>query len=185
MNKKRARRIFSAKRDKLTPAEKERAEEKIEENLFSAEGVFDAEHYFVYLSFKSEVSTANIISRLISRGKKVYVPKMVNGRMLAVKISGGMTVNGYGIAEPKDTVEAERIDVCITPLVAADEALNRVGYGKGCYDRFFEEHPSCVKIGLCFAAQVSKKKIETEATDVPLDYLITEKGTEKRRVENI
>lgn len=184
MKKKRARRKFSAKRDRLLPSERQAAQAKIEEDLFALENFTAHEHYFVYLSFKSEVSTANIISRLYNLGKKVYVPKIVGGRMLAVKISGGMALNAYGIAEPKDTVEAEKIDVCITPLLAVDKSLHRVGYGKGYYDRFFAEH-ACVKIGVCFAAQRYKKNFETDGGDVPLDYAVTEKGTEKRQVENV
>ena len=99
--------------------------------------------------------------------------------MLAVKISGGMKINSFGIAEPVDTVKAEKIDVCVTPLAAADKQLRRVGYGKGYYDKFFAVN-DCVKIGVCFSAQVSQKEIETESTDVPLDILVTEKGVLKR-----
>lgn len=183
MKKKRARRIFSARRDRLLPSVRQAAQEKIEENLFALEGFAEHTHYFVYLSFKSEVSTANIISRLLNAGKKVYVPKIVNGKMLAVKISGKMTLNAYGIAEPADTAEAEKIDVCIAPLLAADKSLYRVGYGKGYYDRFFAEH-DCVKIGVCFSAQRYAKNFEIESTDIPLDFAVTEKGTEKRQVEN-
>lgn len=108
MKKVRARRKYLAKRDKLIGAARERAQSALEENLFSLGGFFDARDYFVYLSFGSEVATNNIISALVNRGKRVYVPKLSNGKMLAVKISGGMKVNAFGIAEPTDTIEAEK-----------------------------------------------------------------------------
>ena len=179
MKKDRARRIFSARRDRLSPAARERAERRIEENLFALDGFREHAHYFIYLSFKSEVSTANIISRLINEGKKVYVPKIVNGKMIAAEISGGMENNAYGIAEPRDTIEAGKVDVCITPLLAADKSLYRVGYGKGYYDRFFAEH-DCVKIGILYSVQKYGKNFKTESTDIPLDYAVSEKGTEKK-----
>ena len=179
MKKARARRKFLAKRDKIIGAARERAQAAIEENIFSVGGFFDAEDYFIYLSFGSEVATNSIISALLSRGKRIYVPKICEGKMLAVKISGGMKINSFGIAEPVDTVKAEKIDVCVTPLAAADKQLRRVGYGKGYYDKFFAVN-DCVKIGVCFSAQVSQKEIETESTDVPLDILVTEKGVLKR-----
>ena len=183
MKKKRARRKFSTKRDNLSPETRRLAEEKIEENLFSLKGFTDAENYFVYLGVGGEVPTANIISRLLNLGKNIYVPKISGEDMLAVRAGAKMKNNRFGIPEPEGTEEAARIDVCITPLVAADCALNRIGRGKGYYDRFFAAHP-CVKIGVCYAAQVYKKTFDTEAGDVPLDFLVTEKGTEKR-VENV
>ena len=184
MKKVRARRKYLAKRDKLIGAARERAQSALEENLFSLGGFFDARDYFVYLSFGSEVATNNIISALVNRGKRVYVPKLSNGKMLAVKISGGMKVNAFGIAEPTDPIEAEKIDVCITPLAAADRLLHRVGYGKGYYDRFFAEN-ECVKIGVCFSAQFSEKEIETESTDVALDVLVSEKWIKRKESESV
>ena len=59
--------------------------------------------------------------------------------------------NKWNILEPaeSESVEIERIDVCLVPLLCFDERGFRVGYGKGFYDKFLSEcRADCLKIGL-------------------------------------
>lgn len=173
MTKEKARKKYRAVRDKIKLSERNAAAVKVAETVLAMPETERARDFFVYLGFGAELSTETLISGLLMRGKNVYVPKLVGEDMLAVAISGGLTVNSFGIAEPNDTVVAQNIDVAVTPLIAVDRALNRVGYGKGYYDRFFAKN-NCFRLGVCFAAQVADA-IECEPQDMPLNALITEK----------
>jgi 5-formyltetrahydrofolate cyclo-ligase len=83
--------------------------------------------------------------------------------------------NDYNIPEPIDGIEipTSKIEVVFVPLLAFDKKGNRVGYGKGFYDRFLSEcNPETIKIGLSFFD--SEELIEDVfENDVKLDYCVT------------
>lgn len=84
----------------------------------------------------------------------------------------------FGTEEPKEYKEITDIDVCFLPLVACDLSFNRLGYGKGYYDRFLSAN-ACLKIGICYDFQIVDK-IDYNLWDVPLDIIITEKRIIKK-----
>ncbi len=63
-------------------------------------------------------------------------------------------------------------DITVTPLIGFNKELHRIGFGKGCYDRFFAVHPKTVKIGLAYCEQYAE--FEASEYDIKLDYIITE-----------
>lgn len=62
----------------------------------------------------------------------------------------------------------------ITPGVAFDRNKNRVGFGRGYYDRFFLKYPNAKKIAIAFEEQIINEGIETDKYDKKVDILITE-----------
>lgn len=87
--------------------------------------------------------------------------------------------NAWGIVEPLagERVSETALDVVIIPLLIADSKGNRVGYGKGFYDRFLAAcRPDCVKIGLSYFDPI-EQIADVQPFDVPLDMLITPKAT--------
>lgn len=83
--------------------------------------------------------------------------------------------NAWGIMEPVegDRVNESALDVVLIPLLVADSKGNRVGYGKGFYDRFLAQcRPDCVKIGISYFEPI-EKIADVDAFDVPLDILVT------------
>ena len=72
-------------------------------------------------------------------------------------------------------------DVIVVPLLAFDRLHNRLGYGKGYYDKFLSKYNNTkgkkpfLTIGLAFSFQ-KYKKIPTTKSDIKLDYILTEKG---------
>lgn len=64
-----------------------------------------------------------------------------------------------------------RLDVVITPLVAFDNNNSRLGYGTGCFDRFFKNYENLLKIGVGFACQECPS-LPTDKWDVPLNLII-------------
>ena len=93
-------------------------------------------------------------------------------------IKDPLKINKYGIPEPT----SERVlypNILLVPLVAYDKSHNRLGYGKGYYDRFIKKNKKKLKnfitIGLAFSFQ-KYKKIPTSIHDIKLDYILSEKG---------
>ena len=83
--------------------------------------------------------------------------------------------NELNILEPKDTevISPEKIDMVLIPLLACDLQGNRVGYGKGYFDRYLKNcRPDCIKVGLSFFEPIEQID-DTEDYDVPLDFCIT------------
>ena len=83
--------------------------------------------------------------------------------------------NAYHIMEPEggQTAESADIDLVLVPLLAFDERGNRVGYGKGYYDRFLAEcRADVIKVGLSFF-EAGPLIDDTDEFDIPLTYCVT------------
>lgn len=78
----------------------------------------------------------------------------------------------FGVMEPDTGSDTVIPDVLIVPIVAFDKGKNRIGYGKGYYDRYLQTFEG-IKIGMAFEAQLTDY-IPVEKFDVPLDYIVTE-----------
>jgi 5-formyltetrahydrofolate cyclo-ligase len=84
-------------------------------------------------------------------------------------------INKFGIEEPIDGIDMipTEIDMFIVPLLGFDKKGHRVGYGKGCYDRFLKKcRKDCIKIGFSYFDTIEKID-DTDKYDVRLDYCIT------------
>ncbi|MDF4203496.1 5-formyltetrahydrofolate cyclo-ligase [Maribacter sp. SA7] len=135
-------------------------------------------HIFLPIEQKSEIDTEGIISILLGLDKNVIVPKIISDTSLEHYLltdNTKFTTNNLNIPEPVDgiTIEAKKLDVVFIPLLAFDEQGNRIGYGKGYYDRFLGEcKEDVIKIGLSFFEAESNIE-DVDTTDIPLDYCIT------------
>lgn len=182
MNKSQLRTRFKEKRSRLTPEDVEDKSLKIANQALKL-GIWDKQYYHLFLSITRhhEVHTEYLLHILQGKDKNVVVSKSnFNTRMLEhflLTDSTPILLNSYGIPEPVDGIEVpvNKIDVVFVPLLACDEKGNRVGYGKGFYDRFLAECRADVKkIGLSFFDPVST--IATDDHDVKLDSLVTPTG---------
>ena len=129
---------------------------------------------FVYLSFSSEAPTDKLIQRLEEYGYEVYCPRVEADRMCAVRLGEDMTLSRFGIREPIGKPFDGEIDVAILPLLAVDEQGNRLGYGKGFYDRWLLKNERTKRIGYGFDFQVLKE-VPCDETDQKLDAVVTDK----------
>ena len=104
-----------------------------------------------------------------------------NGMMKFIqwKLFEPLRVNTYGFLEPLVNGKSVNPDLIIVPLLAYDKFYNRLGYGKGYYDKFFTQYlknkKNILTIGLAFSFQ-KYKKIPISKSDVKLNYILTEKG---------
>ena len=87
-----------------------------------------------------------------------------------------LKINKLGIPEPIKAKNKIVPDLILVPLVAYDNSLNRLGYGGGFYDRYFDKNfkvKKIIKIGLAFSFQ-KIKKLPINKFDKKLDAVITE-----------
>ena len=90
----------------------------------------------------------------------------------------GIYVNKFGILEPDVLNKKVKPDFILVPLVAFDNELNRIGYGKGYYDRILKKiknEKKIISLGVAYSFQRCKN-IPTNRHDFRLDYIFTEQG---------
>lgn len=152
--------------------------EKIEEE---AQTVFDtiealrvfqnAKNVMLYASLPDELPTSDTIKRW-SNSKDVYLPRVSGDDIEVVKLDGDMVTGSFGIQEPQgESVSPECLDLIIVPAVALDRHCNRLGRGRGFYDRLLRSSKAFT-IGVAFDVQFVDE-VPTEETDVPLCGIVT------------
>lgn len=173
------RKIYLEKRRNLTTDEVKAFSERIYQNFIRHFEVRKGAKIHIFQSIPkfNEVDTSLFINYFFKKGAKVYVPKMNGEQLLAIEITPetDMAVNSWGILEPLSNRDAgvQDYDFVITPLLYCDAEGNRVGYGKGFYDRFFAGIESeSQKIGVGFFTP-QDMVTDLHPGDVPLDYLVT------------
>ncbi len=180
LQKKKIRKIIGIRRRLISNFQKLHLDILVYLNLKKFLSKLNFNTVFVYMNLPYEVDTSRIINYLSAKGKRICVPKIVDRiRMIAgeYRKDGKLKRNRFGIVEPKETIEVNPsdIDVCIIPLLAFDQSLNRIGFGKGYYDRFLKEvEPSCLKVGVAYHFQ-KVPKIFSERHDVKLDVIVTDR----------
>lgn len=157
----------------------------IKDTLFGIDEFNKAKTVLLYASYNSEVSTFAIMDECKKQGKHVAFPKcsLVDGvpNLTFYEVSKfSQLAGGYkGIPEP-DTIKynlkkiSDKIDVVIVPGVCFDKNGNRLGYGKGFYDRFLKKYPNVYRIGIAFDEQICDD-IPTEKTDLAVNMIVTDK----------
>ena len=170
MNKQQIRKQVLALREQLSFEERERGAVLLTERICGHQWFYRSDIILAFVSYKSEIETTQIIEEALRCGKKVYVPKVdfavPQSRLVFYRIySLDELVSGYkGIPEPVDNPaeryvyhsnEAEKTLV-LMPGAVFDKQRNRIGYGKGYYDRFLadKEVLQLRTIGVGFACQL-------------------------------
>lgn len=130
----------------------------------------------LYHSLKDEVDTHEFI-RKWSREKRILLPVVV-GDDLELRLYTGpedLKPGAYGIEEPTGELFTDYadIDFIAVPGVAFDRNGNRLGRGKGYYDRLLPRIPSAYKAGICFPFQLVEK-VPAEPFDIRMDEIITQ-----------
>jgi 5-formyltetrahydrofolate cyclo-ligase len=135
---------------------------------------------FTYVSKDSEVESLVIINCLLEEGKTVVVPIIQTNtktlRLSYLKRVADLKPGTFRVPEPLPTdapVVTEMIEIALVPLIGFDRNGNRLGYGRGYYDRFFETHPNIPRIGLAYACQEAVA-IPADPFDRKLNWIITE-----------
>lgn len=185
MNKQECRSYFKAKRISLSDEEILELNAQLLEQMkkFDWTG-YSRIHVFLSISKFKEPDTLEFISWI--KKIKPYVALVISKSDF---ISGTMTnylydenivlqTNSWGIPEPADgiSVDDKSIDIVIVPMLVCDQTGNRVGFGKGFYDRFLAGcRADVVTVGLSFFKPIDNLS-DVDEWDYPLDYCITPNG---------
>lgn len=179
-SKKKLREVMVRNREEIPYSEQITAAASVREFVRAWAPFRDADCVCSYISLRSEMPTAGIILRVLESGKTVIVPKVFGNiiRFFRIKNLTDDLVRGtFGVLEPNETCEeisAEEAGVCLIPGLAFDRHGNRIGYGKGFYDRFLATLPKSIPtIGLAFDQQVFDAIPFTMECDVPVKFLVT------------
>ncbi len=139
----------------------------------------------IYMSIKNEVRMEYLIDLNKSADVQFYMPLCDNhGKMCFYKFESMdfMKRDSFGILSPKNSnkIDEKNIDVFFVPGLAFDKYGNRVGYGKGCFDRSLKKAGNSHFIGVCYDFQFIKNDVlEFESEDVKMNSIITENGIYK------
>ena len=169
-------------RDKHKKGEKHCKDCAIREKLFKLPEFSKANIILFYVSVKGEVRTDRMISQALRRGKKILVPfaKPKEKELLISEIHdlNELSPGAFGIPAPMHPKEfpLNKIDLVIIPGIAFDKKGNRIGYGRGFYDRFLKKLKKNVPlVALAYDFQIVEQ-IPTDRMDVKVHKIITEKG---------
>jgi 5-formyltetrahydrofolate cyclo-ligase len=179
------RRQVLLKRDSLEPELRSDLSSRIRTRLASTDFFKRADTILLYISFRSEVETLDLMDDAISMGKQVFAPvTLVEEHRLEIYQLASRTElvpGAYGIAEP-DTDKCPKgdpssLDLVIVPRSVFSLSCGRYGYGGGFYDRFLSTRaPQAVRAGLAFDFQVMDS-IPLAPHDELMDYIVTDRRT--------
>lgn len=180
MNKKELRTKYKQLRQQFSEAEIEEKSLAIANQLLRLD-IWDKIYFHIFLPIreKNEVDTEFILQILHGKDKEIVVSKSnfetLKMEHFLLTENTKLKKNKYNIDEPINglNVSDQMIDVVFVPLLAYDKKGNRVGYGKGFYDKFLAScKPSVIKVGVSFFEPEDSINDVLES-DIRLDYCVT------------
>lgn len=174
------RQQFLEVRRSLSTSEVEKLSRLMTKQLKKLDSFLEADtiHTYVSMDQQREISTRSLIQDCLDLGKKVVVPKIKKGGQLThhpIQSLSELEQNNWGVLEPNtdELTDTREISLIIVPMVAADFNMNRIGYGKGFYDRFLKQ-TGAFRIGLCYNCTLSWNRLPVDTFDQQLNVVITE-----------
>jgi 5-formyltetrahydrofolate cyclo-ligase len=160
---------------------------QIARNLFSLPEFRDARVIATYVAKSDEAQTEPIITEALRSGKQVIVPRSDPSTLRLsfspIKDLKELKPGTFGIPEPhrgQVVIPLVDSDLVLVPVVAWDPNGNRIGYGKGYFDRELKSRGRAPAVGLAFEMQ-RHDIIPADSGDERLDMLITETGIHRFR----
>ena len=185
------RKLARNRRDALTQEERAEMSARIATRLFAHPLYENASAVCCYVSFRSEVSTTDILNRILHDKKTLFCPKVLDVTSSKMdffeitSIDDDLVPGCMGIPEPRGTTQtfSGRLsqnkepghDLFVMPGLAFNHARDRIGYGGGFYDRYLRSLSQDVPtVALAFDVQVFDCAFPAEEYDRRPDVLITE-----------
>lgn len=166
--KRNLRREVLSLRDNIPEKERERGRILITERICNHQMFCSSDILLAFVNYGSEIDTQDIISEALKKGKVVYVPRVEGEDMNFYRINSleDLCVGYKGIREPAEGAEAflysgkdaEKV-LMLMPGAVFDEGRNRIGYGKGFYDRYLSDKAGLQirTIGIGYKCQLVKE----------------------------
>ncbi len=169
------RKDILAKRDRISPEEKQLLDEQLCNKLEMLIYEKGTKTIHSYLPFGSEPDIRPLLQKLLDKGHTIICPKALPKRTLQNLVLTSLTEleeGRFGTQHPASgIVHTSPIDLFIVPGVSFNISNHRLGYGAGYYDTFFAVNAGGFKLGICYPLQFGYD-FPVEAHDVPLDAVI-------------
>jgi 5-formyltetrahydrofolate cyclo-ligase len=147
--------------------------------LFELSVFREAGTVLLFYSFGSEIPTAGTIQRALDAGKRVFLPLLEAGEMIAAELKPGdsLAATTYGPKEPSNRVAVDpgEVGLVVTPGLGFDRQGYRLGYGAGYYDRYLARlREATPRVGIAFHQQLVPE-LPHEGGDQRLDMVVTDR----------
>ena len=165
------------RRNRLTSHEIAKRSKSIQEFVINSKEFLKAKVVGAYFAFGSEVTTELIITRAKTLGKKIALPRVEEDKITFYELSSIKSLirgGRFGILEPSPDGQMNEIDILIVPGIAFDKKGNRIGYGKGYYDRLLSGKRT-FSIGLAYSFQLVET-LPHARYDKRMDAIASEDG---------
>lgn len=185
LKKSRLRNEILKKRILLDTEELERGSEELLKKVTVLPEYEQASRIMIYADFRKEVPTGLLMDRILQDGKKLVLPLTDKAfQIIPYELPAGLTEwqdhlipSSFGVPEPDPgfwlSADPETIDLVLIPGSVFDKMGGRIGYGKGCYDRFLPKlRPGVPKIALAYDFQVVPT-VPVDENDVAMDQILT------------
>ena len=167
------RRMVSQLKKLMTDSEKQRQADAVFTRIEQLLQFTDAEDVAVYWSLNDEIDTSRFIEKWYNK-KRIWLPVVVGDDLIFKQFEGisKMTAGAFGILEPtgQQLDNVSQINLIIVPGVAFDLHNNRMGRGRGFYDRLLA-NSKAFKIGTAYSCQIFNQ-IPIEETDIPMNLVV-------------
>lgn len=132
-----------------------------------------AERVMLYSALPDEVQTQAFLEKWHLK-KQIILPTVVGDDIIPVAFGKdtAFAVGDFNIMEPQNEPYTGDFDLIVVPGVAFDRNGNRIGRGRGYYDRFLCQHLDAKRIGICFDFQLVNE-VPTEPLDIRMDEVIS------------
>ncbi len=147
--------------------------QRILQKLEQTKDFQQADKVMIYSALPDEVQTAGFLKKWCNK-KQLILPTVVGDDIVPVALTATTIFKegDFHILEPQNAPYDGDFDLMIVPGVAFDRLGNRLGRGRGYYDRFLAKHLSVKRIGICFDFQLVDE-IPTEPTDIKMHAIIS------------
>lgn len=179
--KKKMRAAILALREAMPPAARSAASRAIIDKVRGLPQYAEATVVLTYMGFGSEIETQSFFERIIADGKIAVLPRVDRASQTlmlhAARSTSDLLTGKWGIREPRadaPTVSIDEIDFLLMPGVAFDRFGNRLGYGRGYYDKLLSiADPALTRVAAAFSCQIVEA-VPVGPTDQRIDCIITE-----------
>ncbi|MBQ5792671.1 MAG: 5-formyltetrahydrofolate cyclo-ligase [Clostridia bacterium] len=187
MTKKELRAAFKAARADMLQEERAAQSREICTQILQSPMYADAACVLLYAATDEEIDLGAVAEDARARGKTVAYPRCLDkaGHMafFVVDTPARLIEGSFGILEPSEDClpwQPSADALCIVPALAVDVFGNRLGYGKGYYDRFLADFMGTTACAVydCGIAE----SLPADRDDVPVSYVVTAKGIQPAAV---
>jgi 5-formyltetrahydrofolate cyclo-ligase len=177
------RKLMRERRDTLPADYRAASDRAIRDILLELPEYRDASMIFCYIGVQSEVDTMSFIMAALADGKRVCAPVLTpDGLMRAREITGenDVALTDFGLIEPKSgcpDTPTDEISLVVAPCLCCDRSGNRLGYGKGYYDKYLAPVSKADIAVICREKNICEDgEILPLPHDARADVVVTERG---------